>query len=148
MRKLLAILILVALLSACGGAEPAATRPPTAPPSATAQPTATVEPTATTVPTDTPVPHTHTPRPTDTLAPTSTPRPTDTPAPTNTRAPTNTPPPPTATAVALTEADEAAFGESVASTTFTRFPCPSRCCLSASGGNLAKRSTLLARRTR
>ena len=63
------------------------------------------------VPTDTPVPPTHTPRPTDTLAPTSTPRPTETPVPTNTRAPTNTPPP-TATAVALTEADEAAFGES------------------------------------
>lgn len=75
---------LLALLAACGGAEPTATPPPTntpVPPTATVAPTATVPPpTATTAPTNTPAPPTATVAPT--VAPTATVPPTATVAPT------------------------------------------------------------------
>ena len=109
MRKTILIIILsiliVTLLSACGGATkapptpaPVAVRPTWTPTATPLPPTATSLPTATPTVTDTPAPtETPTPAPTDTPAPTPTPEPpTNTPAPaapTATSAPTNTPVP-------------------------------------------------------
>jgi len=95
---LIAVLLLLALLTACSSAgEEVAVVEATEAPTETPQPTDTPEPPTDTPepPTDTPEPPTDTPTPapTDTPTPTETPPPTDTPTPTETPLPTDTPTP-------------------------------------------------------
>ena len=87
-RRLLLLVVSIALLAGCGTPTP----PPTPTAIPTEPPTSTpVPPTTTSVPTNTPIPPTNTPQPTDTPAPTATPLPTNTPKPTATKAVTPKP---------------------------------------------------------